>query len=124
MTYTPKCWPSGERVEAKRTACSGWFEATVVRGTDGHGRTKVRIDGYKQDCWAFDIRPLADITPAVPEPPVPKVRKVRPGWMLKPGSRAAWGRGCKCYTIPGLLADGRDEHQAHCPLRKKDETHE
>ena len=40
----------------------------------------------------------------------------RPAHLLKPGSRAAWAKGCQCYTLPGLQAEGRDQHQAQCPL--------
>lgn len=54
--------------------------------------------------------------------PTPKVRRLRPGWMLKPGSRAAWARGCKCFTIPALVEQGRLEHQAQCPLKKPEGT--
>ncbi len=52
------------------------------------------------------------------QPPRPKLRRERPGWKLKPGSRAAFVRGCKCYTIPAMQSEGNREHQAQCPLRK------
>ncbi len=66
---------------------------------------------------ALAIKQVADVPAAVP-----KVRRQKPGHLLKPGGRAAWARGCKCFVIPGLAADGRDEHQAHCPLRPQDDT--
>lgn len=55
--------------------------------------------------------------------PQPKVRRVREGWTLTPGSRAAWARGCRCFTIPALEGEGKREHQAHCPLRKPGPSH-
>ncbi len=51
------------------------------------------------------------------QPPRPKLRRERPGYLLRPGSRAAFVRGCKCFTIGCFTADER-EHQPHCPLRK------
>lgn len=57
----------------------------------------------------------------MPEPiDRPKVRRERPGWMLHPGSRTAWARGCRCFTIPAIVEQGKLEHQAQCPLRKPD----
>ena len=47
-----------------------------------------------------------------------KSRRERPAHLLKPGSRAAWERGCKCYTLLRLATDPKDQHQAHCPLRQ------
>ena len=61
-----------------------------------------------------DLRIVVDAEPK----PLPKVRQPKPGWELKPGSSAAFRRGCKCYTLPGLASEGRDEHQAQCPLRQ------
>lgn len=46
--------------------------------------------------------------------------KLRPGHLLKPGSRAAFVRGCKCFTIGCFTLDER-EHQPHCPLRKREQ---
>ncbi len=48
--------------------------------------------------------------------PRPKLRRERPGRELKPGSRAAFARGCRCFTIPAMQSEGNREHQCHCPL--------
>jgi len=50
--------------------------------------------------------------------PRPKLRRERPGYLLRPGSRAAFVRGCKCFTI-GCFTVNEREAPAPLPAAKE-----